>query len=168
MAPGVSIKHNIARHQVMKYLNSTPLSVPQVPRVTLKQLGAFLESHSSYPFTIIRHFCTFTCVLSWCIIWCWIRLMHLLDVFHKFEKVSDLIWDLAGFGSQGKHPVALQGSRAVTSRHIRICVVWMKPWCPKQLDDAPFFMKGCCCFNFWKRMRHWHSLTFILDLACGI
>ena len=75
----------------MKYLNSTPLSVPQVPRA-LKQLWAFLESHLSYP--ILRSFA----ISAYFHVFCFDAqfdfesgLIHLLDEFRKFVKVSRLI-----------------------------------------------------------------------------
>lgn len=128
MALWVWINHNIARHQVMKYLNSTPLSVPQVPKSSPQTAWGFSwGSHLrgflwlSF-FTIIRHF-----------------------------------WGIAGLGSQGKLPSTSRVENCYIQAHSDLCGL-DKILTPKQLDYAPYFMKGCCFSTFLSA-----SLTFIDD-----
>ncbi len=129
-------------------------------------LGFSWEPFKLSYFGIIRHFCVFSCVLFWCTIWFWIRVDSFVGWVSQICEGFPLDFG-TWLGLVRKESTrALQGSRAVTSRHIGICVVWIKSWCQSNWIMHHFSWKIVVFSTFERELTiidiHWHSSSTLL------
>ena len=129
-------------------------------------LGFSWEPFKLSYFKIIRHFCVFSCVLFWCTIWFWIRVDSFVGWVSQICEGFPLDFG-TWLGLVRKESTrALQGSRAVTSRHIGICVVWIKSWRQSNWIMHHFSWKIVVFSTFERELTiidiHWHSSSTLL------